>query len=231
MWPGGPAAITFDFPIFKIYDTPEKALDWLDAALKTAVEVAEDYASDVCNLVTENINAAHNLLVELGSDAATAVYGLFDQLSDLLHSLLSDPLVLDLDGDGIELTALDSSTTLFDLDGDGFVERVGWVGAHDGLLFHDVNGNDIVDGVAELFGSANVDGLDELKGLDSNADGRIDGSDVFVLRTEGLARPQRGREVVSRRDYDSFSSRDHELQSRLFGAPNRHRRQRGSSNC
>lgn len=91
--------------------------------------------------------------------------------------MLCDPLVLDLDGDGVELTALGSSATMFDLDNDGVAERTGWVGPHDGMLVHDANRNGMVDGVAELFGSANVDGYDELKTIDANNDGRIDASD------------------------------------------------------
>ncbi|MEJ8476858.1 DUF4214 domain-containing protein [Roseibium algae] len=51
------------------------------------------------------------------------------------------PLILDLDGDGIEITPMDRSFTEFDFDDDGFLERTAWVGADDGLLFWDENGN------------------------------------------------------------------------------------------
>lgn len=98
-------------------------------------------------------------------------------LYDFLSDILADPLILDLDGDGIELTSLASSATTFDLDEDGVLERTGWVGPHDGLLVHDSNGNGVADGIGELFGSANVDGFDELKTLDANNDGRIDDAD------------------------------------------------------
>ena len=37
----------------------------------------------------------------------------------------ADPLVLDLNGDGIEFTKLGSSNVYFDLDGDRFAERTG----------------------------------------------------------------------------------------------------------
>ena len=117
-------------------------------------------------------------LNDLGFSAA----GLLDDLADLLREILSDPLVLDLDGDGIELTSLTASATRFDLDDDGLAERTGWVGSHDGMLVDDANGNGIVDGLSELFGSANVDGYDELKTLDSNNDGRIDINDPAYAR-------------------------------------------------
>ncbi|MCW2393507.1 beta strand repeat-containing protein [Sphingobium sp. B11D3A] len=100
-----------------------------------------------------------------------------DSLNDLLNNLMSDPLVLDLDGDGLELTSLGSSTTMFDIDDDGSLEHVGWVNAHDGLLVYDANQNGIADGVGELFGSAHVDGFDELKTINANGDNKIDALD------------------------------------------------------
>lgn len=80
--------------------------------------------------------------------AASAVLG--SALADLLADALSDPLVLDLDGDGLELVSLAQSATHFDLDDDGAMERTGWVSPQDGLLVQDANGNGVVDGVAEL---------------------------------------------------------------------------------
>ena len=121
---------------------------------------------------------------DIGGGLGERLFGFFGSLglhasalvqsfSDFGRDLLGDPIVLDLDGDGIELTSLASSNVRFDLDGDGLQERVGWVSAQDGLLIHDLNGNGIVDDVGELFGSANVDGYDELKLLDSNSDNKI----------------------------------------------------------
>jgi len=67
--------------------------------------------------------------------------GFFDRLFDWWSWTPQDPLVIDLDGDGIELKSLQDSNVRFDLDGDGFAERTGWVGPDDGLLAVDSNGN------------------------------------------------------------------------------------------
>ena len=91
---------------------------------------------------------------------------------------LISPLVLDLDGDGVELTGLTSSQTYFDLDGDGFAEKTGWVGGGDGLLALDRNGNGDIDDITELFGNAITDGFTELALLDSDGDGVIDAADT-----------------------------------------------------
>ncbi|MBV7256148.1 hypothetical protein KCG44_05050, partial [Pacificimonas sp. WHA3] len=88
-----------------------------------------------------------------------------------------DPLVFDLDGDGLELYQSDFSGAKFDIDGDGFRERTGWVKAGDGLLVADINDNGVVDNVAELFGSPLEDGFAELASHDGNADGVIDAND------------------------------------------------------
>lgn len=95
------------------------------------------------------------------------------------------PIVLDLDGDGVETTALATSTAHFDLDANGFAERTGWVSPDDGLLVRDLNGNGIIDDGTELFGSAThlpngalaLNGFAALAALDSNGDGRVDSSD------------------------------------------------------
>ena len=108
-----------------------------------------------------------------------------------------DPLVLDLDGDGVSLTGRSSVSPRFDVDGDGFAEKTGWVGAHDGLLALDRNGNGTIDDVSELFGGPRAGGGTDLDGdgivsfdermqsgfealgsEDSNGDGVIDASDA-----------------------------------------------------
>jgi len=104
-------------------------------------------------------------------------------LASLFDSFLnppSSPLVIDMDGDGVELISLVNSTVQFDIDLDGFTELTGWVAADDALLAYDVNGNGIIDDQSELFGnsSAYANGFLSLAALDSNADGVIDVNDA-----------------------------------------------------
>ena len=67
----------------------------------------------------------------------------------------ASPLVVDLDGDGVE-TKEENSQIYFDHDGNGFAESSGWVGQDDGLLVRDINGNGQIDDGTELFGNNSV---------------------------------------------------------------------------
>jgi len=93
----------------------------------------------------------------------------------------SDPLVLDLDGDGIELLGLDSGVT-FDVDVDGALESIGWVGPDDGLLAMDLDGSGQIEDMSEVFsevfnGGNYTDSLAALATLDTNADQVISAED------------------------------------------------------
>ncbi len=100
------------------------------------------------------------------------------------RSLIPCPVVLDLDGDGVE-TASVQRATFFDHNDDGFAERTGWVGRDDGLLVRDRNGNGHIDSGRELFGNHTLratgaeaaHGFQALADLDTNADGKMDASD------------------------------------------------------
>lgn len=105
----------------------------------------------------------------------------------------ADPLILDLDGNGIDTTGL-RKDALFDLDGDGTKDRSAWVAGKDALLALDRNGNGTIDDGHELFGDQNgaADGFGELAKYDDNNDGRIDRNDavfssLILLHGDGSA--------------------------------------------
>ncbi|MBO3712989.1 MAG: hypothetical protein J5X22_21645 [Candidatus Accumulibacter sp.] len=88
------------------------------------------------------------------------------------------PLVLDLNGDGVQLANLNGHGVYFDIDNDGFREASGWVTPEDGLLVLDRNGNGRIDNITELFGNRQNDGFAALRGLDSNFDNAINVNDA-----------------------------------------------------
>ena len=95
----------------------------------------------------------------------------------------SDPIVLDLDGDGIELTDYQNGAD-FDITATGQNSRTAFVTGGDAFLALDRNGNGRVDNGAELFGDQRgaANGFEELRKLDNNSDGVIDSNDpVYEL--------------------------------------------------
>ena len=101
-------------------------------------------------------------------------------------SVIRSPIILDLDGNGISTVGFDTWVH-FDHDGNGFAQLTGWVGANDGLLVWDRNGNGVIDDGGELFGDNTVlfNGLTAVNGFaalaehDRNGDGVIDANDAI----------------------------------------------------
>ncbi|WP_159918430.1 calcium-binding protein [Pseudomonas sp. Irchel 3A18] len=108
-------------------------------------------------------------------------------------TLPTDPLVLDLNGDGVRLTDYLGAPVLFDADNDGgSLEETGWVSPEDGIVVVDSNANGKIDNISETLseyfgGVAGKDGnagekrfsngFTALASLDSNADGVFDNRD------------------------------------------------------
>jgi Ca2+-binding RTX toxin-like protein len=98
-----------------------------------------------------------------------------------------DPVVLDLDGDGIETIAANKwAGVLFDHDNDGIRTSTGWVGSDDGILVLDRNGDGVINDGSELFGdsvtlkdgSQATNGYAALAEFDSNGDGKVNAEDT-----------------------------------------------------
>ncbi|NBI41867.1 hcalcium-binding protein, partial [[Haemophilus] felis] len=104
-----------------------------------------------------------------------------------------DPLILDLNGDGVRAVSYTEKSVLFDIDNDGgSLEETGWLSHQDGLLVRDLNNNGKIDNMSEVFseyyagragrnGEAGekrfANGFEALKSLDSNKDNVFDSKD------------------------------------------------------
>jgi hypothetical protein len=91
----------------------------------------------------------------------------------------SDPIILDLDNDGFEMTSYRDGAR-FDILGSGQTVNTAFVTGGDAFLALDRNGNGSIDSGAELFGDQRgaANGYEELRKLDSNGDNRIDRNDA-----------------------------------------------------
>lgn len=152
----------------------ESGVIWTATTLEElAVEIgdlAESIGADVSQFVDQL-----SLLGGPIADPISAFATIFQQLQKLKFF---DPVVLDMDGDGIELIHVNNSSTFFDFDKDGFNEKAGWVAPDDAFLVYDANGNGTIDDIDEMFGNETISGFDELASFDVNGDGKINASDI-----------------------------------------------------
>ncbi|MEF8770661.1 SdrD B-like domain-containing protein [Candidatus Accumulibacter contiguus] len=89
------------------------------------------------------------------------------------------PIVIDLDGNGIQTVSRAASGGSFDLFGNGSAVASGWISGGDGFLAVDKNGNGKVDSISELFGgTAKGAGFAQLTEYDSNGDGLVNAGDT-----------------------------------------------------
>ncbi|MDU8458254.1 calcium-binding protein, partial [Pseudomonas syringae group sp. J254-4] len=180
---------------------------YIDTLLKSYNELAEvlgDDYSNAINAFAEVLDKSLSYTIALGEyvedamgevreiflDGGNKVLIGFDKLIGELNGLFGSaistmsPLVLDLDGDGIDTLSVGSGI-YFDHGGDGFSESSGWIGRGDGFLVYDVNHDGIINSGRELFGNNFVlengknaaNGFEALSEFDSNKDGVVDESD------------------------------------------------------
>ena len=91
-----------------------------------------------------------------------------------------DPIVLDLDGDGVELSTYQQGAR-FDLIGSGRAQQVAFVQGGDAFLALDRNGDGLINSGKELFGEQHGarNGFEELRRFDQNGDGVINRNDAI----------------------------------------------------
>jgi hypothetical protein len=107
---------------------------------------------------------------------------------------LIDPLVLNLDGRGVELT---EEKYAFDLDADGEKENISFLKQGSGFLVLDKNGNGVVDDGSELFGPSTNDGFLELSAYDSDGNQWIDESDAIYYDLKLWTKDVEGTDQLS----------------------------------
>jgi Ca2+-binding RTX toxin-like protein len=107
------------------------------------------------------------------------------------------PLVVDLDGDGVEITELSQSTVFVDSGGDGLLHRTAWAGDGDGVIFYDPdNTGEITEKRQYVFSEWDPTATSDIEAVrsvfDSNGDGVLDEADeafsdfkIMVTNSDG----------------------------------------------
>ncbi|MDD2685897.1 MAG: hypothetical protein PHY62_07055, partial [Gallionella sp.] len=162
--------------------------------------ISNDYRPGAGNIADGTLNNTLDMLypvsTNLNPSVQMALSGTTINLGNSIQTNLTatDPLILDLNGDGVKLTSFAEAPVLFDIDHDGGAkELTGWVSAQDGIVAYDLNGNGKIDDISETLseyfngavgtgGNAGVktyaNGFAALKSLDSNADNQFTSLDT-----------------------------------------------------
>ena len=99
---------------------------------------------------SSQFNKNFDLEFNLNDDLLNQASSLVDQAKnvEMSHGRY-DPIVFDLDGDGLETTTIEDGV-YFDHANDGFAESSAWVGEGDGILAIDTDANGTIDNGTEL---------------------------------------------------------------------------------
>ena len=137
---------------------------------------AADHVADIATGGTGSTNFTDYQAPSIEETLQSAIPEEYKQYINL------DPIVIDLDGDGVELVGLDKSSAFVDVDKDDYQENTGWAHQDDGILAIDLDGSGDVNDAAEFqfAGETNTDDTDmeAFRALyDSNDDGVFDAND------------------------------------------------------
>ncbi|NQY79304.1 MAG: hypothetical protein HRT47_03220 [Candidatus Caenarcaniphilales bacterium] len=156
----------------------------LDTAHNEDFEMLDDSKLNITGYINGHAGAGGYNGAEEFSGKTSMKIGdmLLEDVETMSIHRMSTPLILDLDGDGIDLSSKEDGVT-FDLTGDGVRDETAWTDAQntfdDAFLVLDKNNDGQVNSGKELFGDQNGEdnGFDELATYDTNNDGVINSDD------------------------------------------------------
>ncbi|AXF86486.1 Bifunctional hemolysin/adenylate cyclase [Ephemeroptericola cinctiostellae] len=163
-----------------------------DGNIANAILPTTQQAQTVINLANMTPAAEQQAIQNI--QTATANFLNNGSTNSSSYHQMTDPLILDLNGDGVKLTQFLDDPVMFDIDNDGgSLEQTGWVSTQDGIVVVDRNANGKIDNISETLseyyggavgteGSAGTkpfkDGFAALKSLDSNNDNLFNNNDA-----------------------------------------------------
>jgi len=153
--------------------------DGLSQVVDQAGQLGNSLADGLGQMAADISSALGEMADYLGGDAPspTSDGSYVSPIAAQFNGGMVDPLVIDLSGNGVQLTSLAQSNAYFDLHNTGFAVHTGWVGPQTGILVQDNNGDGVINNISELFGNSSTDGFTALANLDANHDGTIDAQD------------------------------------------------------
>ncbi len=109
----------------------------------------QDYTKDLDNLSKAMFNTSTAESMWNSIQLNTNLSNLTNNSINARSFLNIDPVILDLNGDGVKLTSYQTSEVTFDVDNDEKAERTGWVSNQDGILVEDQNHDGVINNITE----------------------------------------------------------------------------------
>ncbi|WP_134188229.1 S8 family serine peptidase [Methylosinus sp. sav-2] len=164
--------------------TPDINIDGIESVARNYivtgnVNPARQTKQAKANDVTKRLDVLKDCFVGPGAAICAMTKAQGTKLSNI------DPLVLDLNGDGITLSDWVSNTVLFNVLGDGRLHQIGWAAGGDGILALDLNGNGVIDNITETI-SAQFDWVSFNDSLDALASLAQPGAAAFSRATSQI---------------------------------------------
>lgn len=153
-------------------EAPENRMRLVETYTETTHSERESTAVNISGVV--KTADGREISLEVGLNMSREYY---EENAEYSLSLtpLTDPLVINYDGNAADLT---ESKYAFDLNMDGTAEQISFVSpGSGGFLALDRNGDGIVNDGSELFGAVTGNGFSELSGFDEDGNGWIDEGD------------------------------------------------------
>lgn len=165
------------------YDTISGEIGSTGAMLALGGAIALSGASLPAGMIGVAIVLGVSIIGDLLGSEFIDIEEFLDSAARLFGSSYISPIIIDMDGDGLELVRLRDSRVNFDLDNNGIAERTGWLKGDDAFLVRDLNRNGVIDNQREMLGVDSVSSaLDKLKAYDTNNDGFVAGAEFGDLR-------------------------------------------------
>ncbi|MDO9103421.1 MAG: DUF2974 domain-containing protein [Methylovulum sp.] len=155
-----------------------KSQEIYDATISTVADVLGSAVSQITNAYYGAKEFLDGFINNVGDWFGDTASDFQNAISAALRRLM-DPIIVDMDGNGIELTSRADSNVVFDMDADGIKEWTGWIGKDDAFLCIDENFNGKIDSIVELIGDQNRSGFSELKTYDTNGDNVLNANDAI----------------------------------------------------
>ena len=158
------------------YSSPKSSLNYQVAHISLDSEYYYEESESTSFSAAGTVKCADGSEISFGIniEMSRSFSEYYSEKYDILDVSLTDPLVINFDGN---ISELSDQTFYFDIDSDGVEDEISRLLEGSGFLALDLDENGKIDNGSELFGTSSGDGFKDLSIYDTDNDGWIDEDD------------------------------------------------------